>query len=82
MLVTIQEHLEAQRLWAKHADNIGRLLGLKSTTHDTCLSLGKVEGKRVRLKRQVDDFEVATGTPIIATIILDAICAYLTSSLK
>jgi hypothetical protein len=67
----MQGHPESPHLWEKHADAILRGLGLTPTTHEPCLYSGKVAGKRVIFKRQVDDFAIATANEKLANILLD-----------
>jgi len=57
-----QGHPEAPRLWEKHADKIIRGCGLTPTVHKPCLYSGVIAGERVLLKRQVDDFAIASRT--------------------
>ena len=82
VLAAIQGHPEAPRLWARYADKILRNLKLTPTIHEPCLYSGMVDGARVLLKRQVDDFEVATASPRVAALVFDEINDYLTFPLK
>ena len=78
----MQGHPEAGRLWEKHNDAILRECGLKPTTHEPCLYLGVIDGKRVLFKRQVDNFAVAAPLKRIADILFDMIDDRLTFPLK
>ncbi|KAL9178452.1 hypothetical protein ACHAXT_003782 [Thalassiosira profunda] len=82
VIKAMQGHPEAPRLWEKHADGILRKLGFTPTTHEPCLYSGLIEGERVFLKRQVDDFEVAVSSERLANIIYDMIDEELTFPLK
>ena len=78
----MQGHPEAPQLWEKHADGILRSIGLHPTTHEPCLYSGVVDGQRVLLLRQVDDFVVATSTESLACRVFDLIDNHLTIPLK
>jgi hypothetical protein len=67
----MQGHPESPRLWEKHANSILRLLGLTPTIHEPCLYSGIVDGQRVLLMRQVDDFAIATSNESTANALLD-----------
>ena len=69
----MQGHPESPRLWEKHADSILRELSLEPTVHEPCLYLEIIDGKRVLLKRQVDDFAIAAPDAKTANILLDMI---------
>ena len=58
-------------LWEKHADSILRELSLEPTIHEPCLYSGIINGNRVILKRQVDDFDIAAPDAKTADILLD-----------
>jgi hypothetical protein len=73
VLSAMQWHPESPRLWEKHADLILRDIGLTPTTHEPCLYSGVVHGKRVILKRQVDDFAIAAPDKTTSNILLDLI---------
>ena len=64
-LSAFQGHPEAPHLWEKHADKIIKACGLKPTVHEPCLYSGTVDGERVLLKQQVDDFAVASRLEMI-----------------
>ena len=70
----LQGHPESPRLWSKLIDSIIRKhVGLQPTTHEPCLYSGDIDGERVYLLRQVDDFAVAstntsTSNKVIAKI--------------
>ncbi len=66
----MQGHPESPRLWEKHADSILRELRLEPTM---CLYSGIIDGNRVLLKRQVDDFAIAAPDAKTANILLDMI---------
>jgi hypothetical protein len=82
ILSAMQGHPESPRLWEKHADNILRNLGLTPTVHEPCLYSGKVNGKRIIFKRQVDDFTIAAPDSRTADILLDMIDDALSMPLK
>ena len=71
VLSAMQGHPESPRLWEKHADAILRELGLTPTTHEPCLYSGVIDGKRVILMRQVDDFAIAAPDAHTADLLLD-----------
>ncbi len=73
ILSAMQGHPELPRLWEKHADAILRELGLTPTVHEPCLYSGKINGKRVIFKRQVDNFAIAAPGKQTADILLDMI---------
>ena len=73
ILPTMQGHPESPRLWEKHADAILRELGLTPTVHEPCLYSGKIDGKRVIFKCQVDNFAIAAPDKQTADILLDMI---------
>jgi hypothetical protein len=82
VLVAMQGHLEAPRLWAKHADHIIRKLGLTLVHHGPCLYFGSYKGARVLLTCQVNDFKIIMAQPRIAGEIFDKVDDYLTFPLK
>jgi len=82
ILSAMQGHPEAPRLWEKHADKILRTIGLTPTTHEPCLYSGLVDGHRVLLLRQVDDFAVAAASENITSRVFDLIDDNLTIPLK
>ena len=58
----LQGHPESPRLWSKLIDGIIRNhVGLVPTTHEPCLYSGEIDGTKVYLLRQVDDFAVASN---------------------
>jgi len=71
VLSAMQGHPESPRLWEKHADAILRELGLTPTIHEPCLYLGIINGKRLILMRQVDDFAIAAPDSHTADLLLD-----------
>ena len=81
-LSAMQGHPESPRLWEKHADAILRELNLTPTTHEPCLYSGRIDGKRVIFKRQVDDFAIAAPDERTANILLDLLDDRLTIPLK
>ncbi len=54
-------------------DAILRKSGLVPTIHEPCLYSGRINGKQVIFKRQVDDFAVAAPDEHTANILLDMI---------
>lgn len=78
----MQGHPESPRLWEKHVDSILRDIGLTPTTHEPCLYSGIINGERVILMRQVDDFAIATQNADTANILLDEIDERLSIPLK
>ena len=82
VLSAMQGHPESPRLWEKHADLILRDIGLTPTVHEPCLYSGIVEGKRVILKRQVDDFAIAAPDERTSNILLDQIDEALSIPMK
>ena len=73
ILSAMQGHPESPRLWEKHADSILQDIGMKPTVQEPCLYSGVMNGKRVLLKRQVDDFAIAAPDERTATTLLDLI---------
>ena len=69
----MQGHPESPRLWEKHADAILRELGLTPTIHEPCLYLGIINGKRLILMRQVDDFAIAAPDSHTADLLLNVL---------
>jgi len=82
ILSAMQGHPESPRLWEKHADSILQDLGLKPTVHEPCLYSGVIDGKRVILKHQVDDFAIAAPDERTANILLNMIDDELTIPMK
>ena len=82
ILSAMQGHPEAPRLWEKHANKILRSIGLTPTTHEPCLYSGIVDGHRVLLLRQVDDFAVAAASEAATSRVFDYIDEHLTIPLK
>jgi hypothetical protein len=73
ILSAMQGHLESPCLWEKHANAILWEISLIPTVHEPCLYLGTINGKRVILKYQVDDFAIAAPDEHTANIHLDMI---------
>ena len=71
ILSAMQGHPESPRLWEKHADAILRELGLTPTIHEPCLYSGIINGKRLILMRQVDDFAIAAPDSHTADLLLN-----------
>ena len=70
----LQGHPESPRLWSKLIDGIIRNhVGLKPTTHEPCLYTGEIDGIKVYLLRQVDDFAVAAADIKIANKVIQKI---------
>ena len=82
ILSAMQGHPESPRLWEKHADAILQELGLTPTVHEPCLYSGVINGKRIIVKRQVDDFALAVLDERTANIMLDMIDEKLTIPMK
>jgi hypothetical protein len=78
----MQGHPESPRLWERHIDKIIRSLGLKPTTHEPCLYSGVIEGKRVLLLRQVDDFAVGAPDALTSERVFDMMDEHLKIPLK
>ena len=78
----MQGHPESPCLWERHTDRIIRGLGLIPTIHKPYVYSGLIEGERVLLKRQVDNFELAVTIEHIALIVFDAIDNLLTFPMK
>lgn len=78
VLAAMQGHPESPRLWEKHINKILiKRLGFTHTIHEPCLYSGNVAGNRVLIKRQVDDFAVATIDNDTATTVFDNIDSHL-----
>ena len=71
ILSAMQGHPESPCLWEKHADAILCELGLTPTIHEPCLNSGIINGKRLILMRQVDDFAIAALDSHTADLLLD-----------
>ena len=70
----LQGHPESPRLWSKLIDGIIRNhVGLKPTTHEPCLYSGEIEGEKVYLLRQVDDFAVASSNIATSNKVIEKI---------
>jgi hypothetical protein len=82
ILSAMQGHPELPRLWEKHADAILCKCGLVPTIHEPCLYSGRIDGKRVIFKHQVDDFAVAAPDEHTANILLNMIDDKLTIPMK
>ena len=68
-----QGHPEAGRAWSKHSDKILREIGFVPTTHEPSLYSGEVDGERVLILWQVDDFAIAAPAERITNLIIDMI---------
>lgn len=82
LLSAMQGHPEAPRLWERHIDRILRQIGLVPTVHEPCLYSGVINGKRVLLLRQVDDFATASEDASTCEAVLDMIDCHLKIPLK
>ena len=82
LLSAMQGHPESPRLWERHIDKIIRSLGLQPTTHEPCLYSGVIDGKRVLLLRQVDDFAVGAPDASTCDLIFDKMDKHLKIPLK
>ena len=79
----LQGHPESPRLWAEFIDNIiQKEVGLKPTTHEPCLYHGVIDGQRVILLRQVDNFAVASTNTQICNKVIDHISKSPTAPMK
>jgi hypothetical protein len=78
----IQGHPESPRLWEKHIHHILTILGLRATTHSPCMYTGMIDGTRILLLRQVDDFAVAAKDVAIATNLIQQINSKMRVQLK
>lgn len=78
----IQGHPESPRLWEKHIHHILTILGLRATTHSPCMYTGMIDGTRILLLRQVDDFAVAAKDVAIATNLIQQINSKMRIQLK
>ena len=68
ILHALQGHPESGRLWEHHINGILKSaeFGFKSTTHDRSIYSAVIEGERVLLLRQVDDFALACSNEPLA----------------
>jgi hypothetical protein len=71
-----------QNLRKKHADALLCEIGLIPTVHKPCLYSGIINGKRVIVKHQVDDFATTTPDQCKADILLDMLDGYLSIPIK
>ena len=78
----MQGHPEAPHLWERHIDKILRSIGLVPTIHEPCLYSGLIDGKRVLLLRQVDDFATAALEQSTCDKVMDLIDGHLKIPLK
>jgi hypothetical protein len=69
----MQGHPASPWLWEKHADAILTECGLVATIHKPCLYSGSIQGKRVILKQQVDNFAIAALDKQTVNILIDMI---------
>jgi hypothetical protein len=73
IMSAMQGHPESPQLWEKCADAILQECGLIATIHGPCLYSGLIQGKRIILKQQVDNFALAAPGKQMANILLDMI---------
>jgi hypothetical protein len=66
VLHALQGHPEAAHLWEEHILKILRDIGFTSTTHERNMYSATIDGHKILLLRQVDDFVLATPDPAIA----------------
>jgi hypothetical protein len=68
LLRALQGHPEAGRLWEDHINKIllSPAFGFTNTTHEQNIYQAVIDGVKVLLLRQVDDFLLATPDPAIA----------------
>ena len=78
----LQGHPESGRLWAIKIHKILETIGLHSTRHEPCLYTGNIDGERVFLLRQVDDFAISTPTIDLGNKILQKIQSHLRQPMK
>jgi hypothetical protein len=69
----MQGHPESPWLLEKHGDAILWECGLVAIIHKPCLYSGAIQGKKVILKQQVDNFAIAAPNKQTANILLDMI---------
>jgi len=69
------QHPESGRLWEEHINKILKSpeLGFTTTTHDRCIYSATIDGEKVLLLRQVDDFALACPNEQLAKKIYDII---------
>jgi Reverse transcriptase (RNA-dependent DNA polymerase) len=79
VLHALQGHPESGKLWENHISAILRSppFGFKCTTHDRSIYSATIEGVKVLLLRQVDDFALACPNEALAKRIYDQIGAQL-----
>ena len=75
VLHALQGHPESGKLWERHINDILQSDGLafQHTTHDCSISSATIDGHKVLLLRQVDDFAMATPSEELAKSIYDRI---------
>jgi hypothetical protein len=75
----LQGHPEAGRLWESHINSILAIpeLNFVNTVHDKCIYSATIEGEKVLLLRQVDDFSLACTNEALAKRIYDIIGQHL-----
>ncbi len=75
-LACLQGHPEAAQLWEEHISKILHSLGFTATTHEHNIYSATIDGHKILLLRQVDDFVLATPSSLIATKVYDAIVRF------
>ena len=75
MLHALQGHPESGRLWEEHINKIltSPELGFRHTTHDRCIYSVTIDGQKVLMLRQVDDFSLSCPNEALARKIYDII---------
>jgi hypothetical protein len=73
VLHALQGHPEAARLWEEHISKILCDLDFHSTTHEQNIYLATIDGHKILLLCQVDDFVLAMPDPAIAARLYDQI---------
>ena len=83
ILMNIQGHPVAQRLWSRHIHKIlTNKLKLKPTTHEQCLYIGTFFNKKSFLTHQVDNFAILALSTQIAKALFEELDQYLIEMLK
>jgi hypothetical protein len=82
VLSAMQGHPESPHFWEKHSDYILRDIGLTPTIHEPCLYSGIINGNRVLLKCQVNNFAIPAPNKLTANILLNLINTELSILMK
>ena len=68
VMIALKEHSESGRLWETLINQILKIIGFTTTTHDRTIytPVYKTTGENIYLLRQVDDFALACSNEYVA----------------